>query len=430
MYLNKIKSLSMQSSLRQVLILLAVFSFISTAAWGVTYWMVEKEMKAGVTERLNARMKEAVVALESGGSLPALKSGETAEFSTDPQVEGFFTVDPNTPDEPQFRFLVKTLPNGSVVLGENTERQEEALDYLSAGMQTTLLVTLLVVIPIGLWLAGRSQARVKSINEGLVKVAQGHLHTRIDIEGSRDDLSLVADRINLTTERLGVVMSQMRVQSSNIAHELRTPLARLRAQLETHLQAKKGSEQAVSEQELEVAIEQIDEISATFDALLRLSRIESGVGRDRFMSIDLGDVAKSTLETFGPVVEEANQSLILELVEPEKVVGDRDMLVQLLANLVQNAMRYGASEQTITIKIHGTRVFVNDEGEGIPVSERENVLEPFYQADKSRSGDGFGLGLAMVRAICELHDAKLSLSDGLNGKGLKVSVSFSPESST
>jgi len=159
--------------------------------------------------------------------------------------------------------------------------------------------------------------------------------------------------------------------------------------------------------------------------LLRLARIESGAGRDAFQTIRLEDLIAKIVETYGPVVEEAGQTLKVDVQDPGSILGDHEMLVQLLANLIQNALRHGAANQTIKIRVHGPRLIVTDEGPGIPYKERENVLQPLHQGEATRQGEGFGLGLSLVRAICELHAAELSLSDGPQGRGLCVTVNFS-----
>ncbi|MEM9063555.1 MAG: HAMP domain-containing sensor histidine kinase [Pseudomonadota bacterium] len=405
-----------------MLLLLGLFSVITLAAWGATYWLVQGEMLKAVDARLMARMDAAVAALNSGGTLPPPGDGETAEITQQRLPDGFETVDLED-DRIEMRYLLRTTSHGQIALGENTERQEELRDILAAGMQLSLIATLLLTALAGLWLARNGQARLNAISEGLAAVAKGNFSRRIDLDG-RDDLSLLATRINATTERLDAAMTQMRVQSSNIAHDLRTPLARLRAQIEASQIAALEHGRPVKLEDLAAALEQIDRITETFESLLRLARIESGAGREAFRPIDLQTLVDEVSDTFGPVVEDAGQRLEVDVRSPEKIDGDRDMLVQALANLLQNALRYGAEGQTIHLRVHGSRLVVSDEGPGIPLALREKVLQPLYQGEATRQGEGFGLGLSLVRAIADLHGADLSLSDGPHGKGLTVTVHF------
>ncbi|WP_375568052.1 HAMP domain-containing sensor histidine kinase [Ahrensia marina] len=424
MFFDRAKAVLRLSAVRHTLWLLTLFSLITLIAWGGTYWLVQREMLRMVDERLIIRMEAAEMALERGDALPAPTVGQTAEMTDGTFTEGFKTIDSEGRRSIEFRYFVRTTEQGQVRLGENTERQEELRDILAGGMQLTFVGTLLVTALAGLWLARRSQARLGAINNGLAKIAQGHLDTRIALSGPDDDLSLLAKRINATAERLEDAMTQMRVQSSNIAHDLRTPLARLRARLETSLVALAEDQRAVSEDELGEALEQIDQITATFDALLRLARIESGAGREAFSAVDLTDMVSRLEETFGPVIEASGKVFQVDTTDPARVSGDADMLFQLFANLIQNALRHGISGETITLRAQGAHVSVSDEGPGIPFAEREKVLQPLYQQETTRQGEGFGLGLSLVRAIADLHAATLSLSDGPNGRGLTVSLRF------
>ena len=410
------------SAVRQALGFLLLFSAISIVAWGGTFYLVSREMQRNVDARLTESMDGAIAALDAGLDLSVSDRDETAAFVDDTVREGFRTEDLKGSSD-EVRYLVRTTSHGRLQLGENTERQEELRDMLAGGMQISLIATIFLTSLFGLWIARRSQERVNAISTGLAKVAQGDLSARITLDGN-DDLSLLADRIDNTAARLETAMSQMRVQSSNIAHDLRTPLARLRAQLESNLLALIEHERQVEVDDLEDALEQIDRITGTFEALLRLARIESGAGRDSFQTVHLRDLITEIIDTYGPVVEEAGQTLEIAIEDTTAISGDHDMLVQLLANLIQNALRYGANNQTIRLQVHGPRLIVTDEGPGIPFDQRENVLQPLHQGEATRQGEGFGLGLALVRAISELHGAELSLSDGPNGRGLRVTVKF------
>lgn len=422
MFLSRLSRLLRLSAVRQALGFLLLFSAISIVAWGGTFLLVSREMQHNVDARLSERMDVAIAVLDAGQALAVQDTDETAVFVSDDMPEGYRTEDPDDGSD-EMRYLVRATSHGRLQLGENTELQDELRDMLAGGMQISLIATLFLTSLFGLWMARRSQERVNTISSGLARVAQGDLGARIALAGN-DDLSLLADRIDGTTARLETVMTQMRVQSSNIAHDLRTPLARLRAQLETNLLALIERSKAVEADDLQDALEQIDRITGTFEALLRLARIESGAGRDAFTTVSLETLATEIADTYGPVVEEAGQSLDIELQDASAIAGDHDMLVQLLANLIQNALRHGAARQTISLHVHGTRVIVTDEGPGIPFAERENVLQPLHQGEATRQGEGFGLGLALVRAIAELHEAELSLSDGPNGHGLRVAVNF------
>lgn len=422
MSLNLFRDLLRLSAVRQALWLLVLFSLISITAWGGTFLLVQREMIRTVDARLTDRMDAAVVALVNGEALPAVNAGETSAFVETRRRDGFDTrnADGTTTE---MRYLLRTTPHGRLQLGEDTELQEELRELLAGGMMLSLLATLVLTAVAGLWMARRSQARLNTVNAGLAAVARGDLTARIDLIGN-DDLSLLADRINGTTARLENAMTQMRVQSSNIAHDLRTPLARLRAHIESTLTETTDQGRPITAATLEAALAQIDRITGTFEALLRLARIESGAGRDGFTAVQLDALINEVADTFGPVIEDAGQRLHVETKDAIVISGDYDMLIQLLGNLIQNALRHGADRQTITIRAHGPRLIVSDEGPGIPFEERANVLQPLHQGESTRQSEGFGLGLSLVRAIAELHNAELTLSDGPHGRGLRVTLLF------
>lgn len=422
MFLNRLKSLLRLSAMRQTLSLLALFSMISLVAWGGTYFLVQREMLRTVDQRLATRMADAISVLEADRPLPSTQDGETIAFVISDRRDGYVTRDEKGSDT-EMRFLLQTTPYGRLQLGEDTELQEELRDMLAGGMQLSFLATLFVTGLMGLWLARRSQIRLNQVNSGLAAVAQGHLSTRIKLEGN-DDLSLLAERIDIATARLEDAMTQMRVQSSNIAHDLRTPLARLRAQIESGVISATENERPVDPETLVTALEQIDRITGTFEALLRLASIESGAGRSAFTQLKLDSLIEEVAETFGPVIEDAGQKLRVEISETSIIDGDHDLLVQLLANLIQNALRYGAEDQTITIQAIGNQLALHDEGPGIPEGEREVVFQPLHRGEATRQSEGYGLGLSLVRAIAKLHGATLSLSEGPHGNGLCVTVHF------
>ncbi|MEM6507678.1 MAG: HAMP domain-containing sensor histidine kinase [Planctomycetota bacterium] len=417
--------------------MLLVFSVVAVAAWTGTYWLVKREMTRLVDARIASQMEAAFRALEQGEEPPppgfgqgiaVLRAGTVAPATPFPMPEtlpdGWYLHDPVGPE---YRYLVRTLPDGRrLVVSETMERQDELLETLRAGLQVSLFGILLAGSVAGYWVGSRAQKRLDLIGDALTRVADGQLDTRIALPGPSDDLSHLAERINRTTERLERAVEQMRVQSTNIAHDLRTPLARLRAGLEKSLLDLTERGRPVDAEVLGGALEQTDRLVGIFEALLRLSRLERGAGRDGFEPLDLRCLVEQIAETFAPVVEEAGQRLEVEIEGPEYGHGDRDLLIQLAANLIQNALVHGAPAQVITLGLHGTVLSVTDQGPGIPASERENVLQPLYQLGSQRQSERFGLGLTMVAAISALHGGTLTLSAGPGGHGLKVALQLPP----
>ena len=429
------------TAIRQALILLGIFALFTSIIWLATYAVVVRDTQKLVKDRLDTLVNNAEQALETSGTLPETQSGQyllvleegnkqRGEFpdklSLDNKPAGFHHMESSVGSgQTDYVVLIRNTNTARIHAAENIERLEDTTDIFLAGLQFALLTSLLATFVAGFWIARRHQARLDKISEGLKRVSSGELSSRIQLKGPKDDdLSLLADRIDETTSRLESTMTQMRVQTANIAHDLRTPLARLRAMLEEGQNALVEKNQAVGEDVLEDALAQIDKIVDTFNAILRIARIESGAQKASFVSLSLSDLANIVRETFGPVVEDHGQSLVVEIRSPGTVKGDRDMIIQLLGNLIQNSLRHGAKEQQITLRVEGLQLSVSDQGPGIPVEERDRVLQPLYQREKQRQSEGVGLGLALVNAICDLHNAVLTLNDGPDGVGFRVSVTF------
>ncbi|TNC49447.1 HAMP domain-containing histidine kinase [Rubellimicrobium rubrum] len=259
----------------------------------------------------------------------------------------------------------------------------------------------------------------------LDRVGEGDLTARMAVRGS-GDLARLAQGINSALVRLERVVEGMRQVSTDIAHDLRTPLGRLRFRIEAA--AARATEGSRLAEDLDAALEESDTLDATFAALLRIAEIEAGARRARFAPLDLGEVLVRIVEAYEGVAEEAGQNLSLSLSVTAPIHGDRDLLVQLFANLVENAIRHGPAgtriECTVTQEGDCPQATLRDTGPGIPAAERELVLRRLYRLEKSRTSPGTGLGLALVKAVADLHGADLILADA--GPGLRVTLRFPP----
>jgi len=276
----------------------------------------------------------------------------------------------------------------------------------------------------GGYLVGRLfMQRLGRVNDAVGRVMAGNLTERLPTIGISAEFDLLSTNLNRMLDRIGALMEGLRQVSNDIAHDLRTPLTRLRQ----HLESTHGS-QSIERYEagIEMAIVQADEILGIFRTLLRIGSLEGGVGRQYFGVVDLSEVMDRVFEAHQPVAEDEGKMLIAEHAPGIEVTGDAEMLAQLFTNLIDNTLRHTPQGTRIVSRLvsdHGHPVAsIADDGPGIPASERSNVLTRFYRLDASRHSSGSGLGLAMVASIASLHDAALELGD--NHPGLIVTLRF------
>jgi len=283
-------------------------------------------------------------------------------------------------------------------------------------------VTLVLALGIGLVMSSRVMRRIETINQTSREIMEGDLSRRVPTMGSGDDFDQLAMNLNRMFDRIGALIEAVRQVSDNIAHDLRTPLSRLR----TRLEQSRNSDPEHLRGEIDQAIADADELLATFKALLRIARIESGNQPMTFTRLDLADLLRDITELYEPVAAKKGQRLRLQGQGSAPVEGDRDLLFQALANLVDNAMKHTPAGSTITLAATvspaGPAVRIADSGPGIPPDLRDKVFQRFYRLDSSRSTQGSGLGLSLVRAIVDLHHARIELAD--NAPGLRVTLIF------
>ncbi len=329
-------------------------------------------------------------------------------------------------DETTFVASWATLSSGDLLLvGLSDHDVEEAREELIEGFLVGLLAIVVVTLLTGAWFARKNHLRILAIGQALDKVATGSVGLRVPVQGRNDDLDLVGEQINDTLDRLDAMMGSLRQISAGIAHELKTPISRLKQ----HLDEVSGSQATVKQfrQATLQALVQVDEIIGTFDALLRISQIEAGTRKNSFKPVSLNDLVENVVEIYVPVAEDAGHRLIAGLPDDDlRISGDRELLTQLLVNLVENAIRHCPEPAEISVNASpapgGPVVMVSDNGPGIPADEREKVMTRLYKLDNGRMAEGAGLGLSLVKAVADLHGAALSMDD--NRPGLIVRVEF------
>lgn len=314
---------------------------------------------------------------------------------------------------------------GHLLVGVSNHDVEAMRGFILTGLGVGIVSMLVMAGLSGLWLAHSTQGRVDIFASTLRAVSRGKLDRRVTLSGRGDDLDQVGQQLNAALDRLSALIARVNQSAAAIAHELRSPIGRVRQKLEKMLETSKAG--TPEESALRSAISELDHIVEIVEAILQIGQIRSGARRDRFANVDLALLLTDVAEVYEPVAEEAG--LAIECLPPMAsmaVLGDRQLLMQMFANLIENAVRHCGAGRTITLSVdeppEGPVVMVADDGPGIPEEERQRVLEPFARLDQSRTTPGAGLGLSLVAAIAELHGAQLVLAD--NGPGLAVRLSF------
>jgi signal transduction histidine kinase len=434
--------------------LYAVVFALSVALLGqAVFWMVESALERHIATRIKAEVAfleskfrtEGIAELveEVEERMQSFVDGGHMEYLVvDPQGERLAGNLPRMPDANGWSDLAypgdKKNPGGVTVrvhaiplddgirlavgddLGMIAEINKAVFDALGWAL-LALIVLSLVGGPL---LSLGFLRKVDAVTRTTEAIIGGNLARRIPLRGSNDEFDRLSGAVNRMLDHITNLMENLRQVSNGIAHDLRTPMSRLRQKLET-AQAAVETNPALKVP-IDAAIAETDGILETFSALLRISQIEAGSRRAGFREVDLSDVFEAVADAFGPAAEAEGKSLAARIEPGLSIHGDRELLTQMLANLIENAIRHTPTGSRIEMVLartpSGIAGEVADNGAGVPASERELIFRRFYRLDRSRTTPGSGLGLVLVAAVADLHGSELAVSD--NGPGLRVTIRF------
>jgi signal transduction histidine kinase len=336
-------------------------------------------------------------------------------------------------DDADHRALVRVTELSSgfrLLIGRDLEERRRLFGIVAKAAQWSVLIVVVLGLGGGVFVARRVLRRIDAMTGTTQRIMAGDLSGRLPVGRSGDELDRLAGNLNAMLERIEALMMGLKEVSDNIAHDLKTPLTRLRNRAEEAL-AKSGNE-AEYRTALERTIEESDGLIRTFNALLMIARAESGQARDNMDDFDAADVANGIHELYEPLAEDDGMSLRVRTV-PAPLHGNRELISQALANLVENAIKYGkpvaaaqplgadavagAREILIEARRDGDQVLlsVTDHGPGIPESDRRHAVERFVRLEASRTQPGSGLGLSLASAVATLHGGDLRLGDAHPG---------------
>ena len=442
------RSMAISTPLRLTGVLIAVFMVVLLISFAASYLVIRTSFDAKLREQVHARMADYLAIVspderrerlieDSAIADPALliieyqpaKGSRISNVDSLPQITGYATL-PDTAivgnglDDSYLAYSV-AVPDGHLTVAMTRAQIIEMGEVFLAVLLISLLPTLAIASSLGILFARRARRRIDIIGATLHNLRGGDLAARVSLDPTEhDDLSDIGVAVNGMAAAQEAAMAALRQVTTDIAHDLKTPIQRVAVTLD-RLESRttlSPDQRAYVEQ----ARDETDRIAKTFDALLRIAQIEGGALRERFEPVDLQPLCAAIVDLFDAAAEDSGHRLSFSATGPFVVLGDRDLLGQVLANLIENGLRHvpRGGQIAVTLSRRGAQsvLQVTDNGPGIPAVERANVLRRLYRLEASRTTPGNGLGLSMVAAICDLHGAVLTLDEGK--PGLMVSIAF------
>jgi len=446
------------TAFRLTLVYLFLFALFAASLLGYFAWNTRRLITEQITSTVSAEVGEVTEIYNRRGLLGlirtvehrALRPGANLYLLTNPAgvaiagnvgslapgvmgmqgwTETAYRLDDN--DNTDHRALVRVteMTNGfRLLIGRDLEERQRLFGIVARAAQWSILVVVVLGIGGGIFVARRVLQRIDAMTGTTRRIMAGDLSGRLPVGRSGDELDRLAENLNIMLERIEALMVGLKEVSDNIAHDLKTPLTRLRNRAEESLA--KSSCEADYRAALERTIEESDSLIRTFNALLMIARAESGQARGNMDDFDAADVASGIHELYEPLAEDDGMSLHVKTAS-SPLHGNRELISQALANLVENAIKYGkpvvrpidpeavaaTKEILIEARREGDAVLlsVTDHGPGIPEGDRKHAVERFVRLDSSRSQPGSGLGLSLASAVATLHGGELRLGDAHPG---------------
>ncbi len=338
------------------------------------------------------------------------------------------------PDDAEHRALVEVveLPGGfRLLVGRDLEERERIYAIISNAGRWSFALVVVLGLAGGFFVSRRVLKRIDAMTDTANTIMAGDLGGRLPIAGTGDELDRLAGNVNAMLERIEALMRGLKEVTDNIAHDLKTPLTRMRNRCEQALRGERGQDYRAA---LEATIAESDDLIRTFDALLMIARAESGQARGNMAEFDAAEIARDVGELYEPLAEQKGLALKIDAPAAAAVRGNRELVSQALANLVDNAIKYAgpdvskingaAAEIQVRAGAEGERITLSvaDRGPGIPEADRGRVVERFVRLEQSRSEPGSGLGLSLAAAVARLHGGELRLED--NRPGLRSVIAL------
>lgn len=389
---------------------------------------------AGLAETIDARSRQrstphAIMLLTDGRFRPLAGrfALDAATVTTMAHIVATTMLDPRTGRNEAVRLRATRLPGGAYLLtGMMVESENQVLETVAEASMAALLVATLLAVLVA-WISARMfVAQLAPPIEALAAARRGDFSRRIATVDDGDAFAMLGREVNATLDDLGAVMTELKLATDALAHDLKSPITRLRAALDRVQAAASGEPFDAPAARLAAARAQDEgaRLLAMVETALSISRAEAGIGREAFATIDMAAILLDLTEIYGPLVEDAGRDIVTQITGTCRLAGQRELLARAVGNLIDNALKYGAGTITITHAVADDRltITVADEGRGIAPEDRAAALSKFMRLDVARTSSGAGLGLSLVSAVAHLHGGDMSLSDA--APGLLVCLHF------
>ncbi len=359
-----------------------------------------------------------------GGNLKAWPPAVTAssgwtEFRGSPPA--------GTTNEPLIRAMLETFPSGDrLLVGRDISDLDSFTAQIKAAAISGIALILVLAAMASVLVTRRTVGRIEQINATSRAIMQTGLDKRIPLRGTHDEWDRVAENLNLMLDRIETLMGEVKQVSDSVAHDLRTPLTRMRGRLEKAYRLERASD--ADQSLIGDTIADLDAVLRMFSSITRIAQIEAEGRKDAFREVNLIEIAGKVVELYDAAAEQDGTRLSLVGDRDLVVTGDGDLIFDAIANLVDNAIKHGRAGGEVHVKIESVDgepvISIGDDGPGIPIDEREHVFKRFYRLEQSRYTPGHGLGLSLVAAVARLHGARIEMLD--NAPGLQFRLRFAP----
>jgi signal transduction histidine kinase len=337
---------------------------------------------------------------------------------------------PNTTSRPLLRALLETFPSGDrLLVGRDISDLDSFTDQIKTAVISGIALIFVLAGVASILVTRRTVGRIEAINATSRAIMLSGLDKRIPLRGTNDEWDSVAENLNLMLDRIETLMGEVKQVSDNVAHDLRTPLTRMRGRLEKAYHGQRVGENDQSL--LGDTIADLDAVLRIFSSLTRIAQIETQARKGAFRTVNLFEIASEVIELYDAAAEQDGTRLTVIGDREVLVTGDRDLIFDAIANLVDNSIKHGRAGGQVVVaneNIDGTpAISITDDGPGIPADEYEHVFKRFYRLEHSRYTPGNGLGLSLVAAVARIHGARIEMYD--NAPGLKLTLRFSGSTS-